>query len=237
MAGWIKFEADTPEKPEVLAMTVSLGWDDPDLTVGKLLRVWRWFDQQTLEGNAQGVTAALLDRIVGVTGFASAMAKVGWLIVTDDGISLPNFERHNGETAKSRALTAKRVSKHKGNAKGNASSVSGSLESELPRKEKNREDKKQNTARVTALSSADLVADGVEENVAQEFIAMRAKKRAPLTPIAWTGIKAEAKKAGWELQDAVAKCLARGWQGLEAEWLRTADQGRTAQTEKPKLVL
>ncbi|MFX8008235.1 hypothetical protein ABTK85_19545, partial [Acinetobacter baumannii] len=60
MAGnWIKFEVDTPEKPEVLALTVAMGWDDPDLTVGKLLRVWRWFDQHTLEGNAPGVSAAL----------------------------------------------------------------------------------------------------------------------------------------------------------------------------------
>lgn len=121
MAGdWIKFEVSTPEKQEVLAITVAMGWDDPDLTVGKLLRVWRWFDQHTVDGNGHGVSAALLDRIAGVTGFASAMEKVGWLSVTDDGIELSNFGRHNGETAKSRALTAKRVAKHKANAEANA---------------------------------------------------------------------------------------------------------------------
>jgi hypothetical protein len=145
MAGeWLKFEASTPEKREVFSMTSALGWSDPDLTVGKLLKVWRWFDQHTVCGNADGVTLALLDHIIGVTGFAQAMCDVGWLVVTDAGISLPNFDRHNGKTAKERALTAKRVAKHKtnaganagGNGKANATTVSGAL----PREEKNREE-------------------------------------------------------------------------------------------------
>ncbi|CAJ0719425.1 hypothetical protein LMG6871_02855 [Ralstonia edaphis] len=141
MAGnWIKFEVDTPEKPEVLALTVAMGWDDPDLTVGKLLRVWRWFDQHTLEGNAPGVSAALLDRIAGVTGFSTEMAKVGWLLISADGISLPNFDRHNGETAKSRALTAKRVAKHKANSKGNGEVTLAALPESLPKEEKNKEE-------------------------------------------------------------------------------------------------
>lgn len=121
MAGpWLKMECATPDKPEVLAITAALGWDDPDTTVGKLFRMWRWFDQHTLDGNAAGVTSALLDRIVGVTGFAQAVANVKWLTITEDGITLTNFDKHNGETAKQRALTAKRVAEHKANAKGNA---------------------------------------------------------------------------------------------------------------------
>lgn len=141
MAGdWLKFEVNTPEKPEVLAITIEMGWDDPDLTVGKLLRVWRWFDQHTQEGNAASVTPALLDRIVGVTGFCQAMANVGWLTINEDGIGLPNFDRHNGTTAKRRVLTAKRVAKHKGNAKANDEGNADSVTEALPREEKNRED-------------------------------------------------------------------------------------------------
>lgn len=75
----------------------------------KLLRVWGWFDQQTQNGNAGSVTGNALkrfiDRLVGVTGFAESMSKVGWL--NDSGI--PNFDRHNGESSKKRALTNKRV--------------------------------------------------------------------------------------------------------------------------------
>lgn len=178
MAGnWIKFEVDTPEKPEVLALTVAMGWDDPDLTVGKLLRVWRWFDQQTLEGNALGVSAALLDRIAGVTGFANAMAKVGWLIVSDDGVSLPNFDRHNGETAKSRALTAKRVAKHKANANGNDDGNAESVTSPLPREEKNREEK--NKTNVGGSSKAEARASRLPNDwnpTAQQIVFCRTQR-------------------------------------------------------------
>lgn len=119
MAGdWLKVEVATPDKPETLAITAAMGWDDPDLTVGKLFRVWRWFDQQTVDGNAPGVTPALLDRIAGVTGFAEAMHSVGWLEVGECGLTLPNFDRHNGKTAKNRALTARRVAKTRSGSTG-----------------------------------------------------------------------------------------------------------------------
>lgn len=146
MAGdWIKMEAATPDKPEVLAITAKMGWDDPDLAVGKLFRVWRWFDQHTTDGNAVGVTKTLLDRIAGVTGFAEAMESVGWLAEHDDGITLPNFEKHCGKTAKKRAQTANRVAGHRANASdtgGNANSNAGSVTPALAREEKRREEKK-----------------------------------------------------------------------------------------------
>jgi hypothetical protein len=144
MAGdWLKFEANTPEKREVFGIAVAMGWPDPDLAVGKLLKIWRWFDQQTVDGNAPSVTLALLDNVCGVSGFAKAMCDVGWLVQTDDGVSLPNFGWHNGKTAKARCQTAKRVSSHKTNAKGNAKTNAGSVTKALPREEKRREDIKQ----------------------------------------------------------------------------------------------
>jgi hypothetical protein len=148
MAGeWLKFEANTPEKPEVFAITLAMGWDDPDLTVGKLLKVWRWFDQQTIDGNAPSVSFSLLDRISGVSGFAQAMANVGWLCVEGGGVCLPNFDRHNGKTAKDRAQTAKRVAKHKTNGEGNAKGNAPSVSSALPREEKRREEKEKRESR------------------------------------------------------------------------------------------
>lgn len=143
MAGeWLKFEANTPEKQEVFEITVAMGWSDPDLTVGKLLKIWRWFDQQTIDGNAPRVTFALLDHVSGVSGFAQAMCNVGWLMQKEGGICLPNFERHNGKTAKDRCLTAKRVAKHKSNDKTNAEGNGASVTNALPREEKRREEKK-----------------------------------------------------------------------------------------------
>lgn len=147
MAGeWLKFECATPDKPEVFAITSKLGWDDPDLTVGKLFRVWRWFDQQTIDGNAAGVTPALLDRVVGVSGFANAMASVGWLMISEFGLALPNFERHTGVSAKARALTAKRVANHRTNNRNTESGNADNVTEALAREEKRREEEKEESA-------------------------------------------------------------------------------------------
>lgn len=226
MAGeWLKFDASTPDKPEVLAITVAMGWDDPDLTVGKLLRMWRWFDQQTIDGNAAGVTTALLDRLLGVSGLCAAMESVGWLEVYEGGIILPNFERHNGKTAKNRALTAKRVANHKTNADGNAKGNAPIVSDALPREEKRREEKKEEKTskkpapRSAPLSVSDLTALQVDEQVAKEFLAIRKTKRAPLTEIALAGIRREAEGVGWTLDQTLRKCVERGWQGFEAGWV------------------
>lgn len=161
MAGdWLKMEVSTPEKPEVLAITVAMGWDDPDLTVGKLFKVWRWFDQHTESGNACSVSPALLDRIIGVSGLSQAMADVGWLEFDGTGITLPNFDRHNGKTAKRRAMTARRVAKHAANAKANAPSVSESVSPALPREEKRREEVKAKATVQPAAAQGD--ADGAK---------------------------------------------------------------------------
>jgi len=137
MAGdWIKFELTTLDKPEVCQIA-DLADIDPDAVVGKLMRVWGWFDQQTEKGNAPSVSKKLLDRLVGVIGFCEHMKSVAWMIEIDGVISLPHFDRHNGKTAKNRLLTAKRVANHKAsNGKGNDPSVSGALPKEDVEKNK-----------------------------------------------------------------------------------------------------
>ena len=113
MAGdWVKFEHTTPDKPEVWQIAELLGIDG-DAVVGKLLRIWVWADQQTTDGNARSVTFALLNRISGVTGFAEAMTAVGWLVKDGAEVRFVNFDRHNGKTAKTRALGAKRAEAHR----------------------------------------------------------------------------------------------------------------------------
>lgn len=150
MAGdWLKMEICLPHKPEILAMSAKTGME-PDLIVGKCFRLWAWFDQHTENGNAAGVTLVTLSYAIGNgeanVMFLDALKSVGWVIEDESGVSLPNFDRHNGETAKARALTAKRVAKHKaksnvdGNATGNAKGNASSVNSPLPREEKRREE-------------------------------------------------------------------------------------------------
>lgn len=148
---WIKFEVTTSDKMEV-GLIADILKIDPDAVVGKLLRVWAWFDENTIDGNASvtqnalqeryrcnasSVAKALLDRRVGVPGFCDAMIQVGWMVELDGTIALPNFERHNGESAKKRAEGGKRVEKHRNGR--NAKSVAGVTQNALP--DKIREDK------------------------------------------------------------------------------------------------
>lgn len=141
MAGaWLKVEHETPDKPEVMQIAAKLNIT-ADEAFGICFRMWRWFDQHTQDGNARGVTFALLDRYLGVTGFAQVALQVGWLQHFQDGeisgLRQPNFDYHNGESAKKRGLTAKRArdyrTKHgakkpsrKRNAKSNATDVTRS---------------------------------------------------------------------------------------------------------------
>jgi hypothetical protein len=88
---------------------------DQDAVVGKLVRIWIWADQQSLasDGNCYtlSVTPAFLDRVTNCTHFADALRKVGWLAGDDESVTLPNFDRHNGQTAKARAFSARRMVK------------------------------------------------------------------------------------------------------------------------------
>jgi hypothetical protein len=79
--------------------------------VGRLWKVWAWADQHCADCNAVSVTRNVLDRITSTPGFADAMQKVGWLEGLDGALSFPHFDRHNGQTAKKRALTKNRVEK------------------------------------------------------------------------------------------------------------------------------
>ena len=123
MAGdWIKIELTTPDKPEVIRMATALRLDQ-DTVVGKLIRVWAWADQNSVNGNDVRVTGAFLDRLTTKRGFAAAMRAVGWLSGDDGRLSLPNFDLHNGETAKERAQTNRRVAQHRKRRLCNAASV------------------------------------------------------------------------------------------------------------------
>ncbi|HGW3643947.1 TPA: DNA replication domain protein [Klebsiella variicola] len=113
-SSWIKVEVITPDKPEIFQIAEILNID-PDAVLGKLVRIWAWADQQTIDGNAGSVTKGVLDRIAFITGFADALIAVGWLAYDGNKLILPNFERHNGESSKKRALTNRRVAAHRKN--------------------------------------------------------------------------------------------------------------------------
>jgi hypothetical protein len=238
MAGdWIKFELSTLDKPEVCQIA-DLANIDMDAVVGKLLRVWGWFDQHTESGNAPSVSKRLLDRAVGVSGFCDFMIQVGWMdeIETPDGkfLQLPNFERHNGKTAKNRLLTAKRVanckaSKRQGNDKGNGGSVSDALPREDVDVDKDQKQKPPVSpggeglppaappaAKPTKFDPLSACPPNVSPEVWAEWVQCRKEQGKPLKE---TTCAAQAKQlANHPNADAVVeKSIAAGWTGLFPE--------------------
>lgn len=195
MAGdWLKFEKSTPDKPEVFAIAADLDID-PDAVVGKLMRIWSWFDSHTENGNAPSVTSALLDRIAGVSGFVQSMQKCGWIVVESDGISLPNFDRHCGITAKQRAQNNKRVSKLRAR---NADSVTEPLQKHVP--EKRREEK---IKEEKLLSTA----DAVDPCPHEEIIALYHQHLPMLTQVrVWNDRRKALLRARWR-EDAERQSL------------------------------
>lgn len=73
-----------------------------------------------------------------------------------------------------------------------------------------------------------ITADGVSEEVAKAWLAHRRAKKAKLTALAWAGFKAEAVKAGWELEAAVRKAIARNWVAFESAWVDAKPGGQGA---------
>lgn len=112
MAGdWIKIEENMPDKPEVwqIAQVLQI---DPDAVAGKLIRVWSWASRNCHASGVTTITAmSLIDRHAGAPGFAEAMEKAGWLIVENETLCFPNFDRHISKSAKDRALGNERQKK------------------------------------------------------------------------------------------------------------------------------
>ena len=122
---------------------------ESDSVVGKLLRVWIWADQNSVDGNGVTVSDAFIDRLTGRKGFARAMRVCGWLEGENGCLSFPGFHRHNGSTAKERASTNRRVAKHR---KCNGASVTKTV----TREEKRREEVKDADASSAAADNYDL---------------------------------------------------------------------------------
>lgn len=121
-SNWIKVCHDTPRKPEILRVA-RLAGIHPDEAFGVTMRFWLWVDQVSHDGELTGLT--LDDCHAAVTPearherYINAIISVGWLAQREDGsIYVPNFERHNGMTAKARAQSVDRQRKKRHSTRG-----------------------------------------------------------------------------------------------------------------------
>ena len=146
MAGdWIKMRIDLASDPSVIRMADTLDTTEYEI-VGLLHAIWSWADAHTEDGTVPGVSARWLDRHFGKPGLAECMQASGWLDVTDDAMIFPNFQRHNGKSAKTRAQTKNRQQTYR-----NAQSVTDASP------EKKREEKSSKTITERLGKTAPLV--------------------------------------------------------------------------------
>jgi hypothetical protein len=105
---WIKMRLDLASDPAVIRIRRALGLD-VDAVVGKLHRLWSWADAHTVDGTAEGLDLEWVDETAGAPGFGACMLASGWLEETPNGVRFANFDRHNGQSAKVRALAKTRM--------------------------------------------------------------------------------------------------------------------------------
>ena len=124
MAGdWIKWVKGLPDKRETIAIAGRLKRSRFEVAC-KLMRLWEWCDDEIPSEHIQdegqtfialspddGDNKAFIDALVGIPKFSEAVEAVGWIQFRDGGAGLPNFGRHNGQTAKDRARNSKNQAK------------------------------------------------------------------------------------------------------------------------------
>ena len=223
-------EKSTPDKPELLEMSSILGIEDPDTVLGKLVRVWSWFDSNSENGHAPSVTNVLIDRVTGVRGFCDAMFSVGWLDKTEDGVIVPNYDRHLGKSAKKRALDAER--KRRSRESHAPSVTNGVTEIGL---DKIRVDKDNNVNKTKEKKSPSVALDysplGMTDEQISIIKAIKKRKRAVITQRVINSLAKEMHLAvsyGYTFDELLTEWESRGWTGFKAEWVKPSSDTKSA---------
>ena len=73
---------------------------------------------------------------------------------------------------------------------------------------------------------------GVSQSVWKDFVSHRKANKASITQTAINRITSEAQKAGWTLEQALIECVARGWRGFKADWVKDNQLSKTGQTNQ-----
>jgi hypothetical protein len=217
---------DLASDPAVIRIRRATGLD-ADAVVGKLHRLWSWADTHTADGFAAGLDAEWVDEFASVAGFAAAMQDAGWLEASESGVRFANFDRHNGQPAKTRALKKNRMMRSRGAARATEAP---------PEEEKRREEYIQPAAPVAtsepqaARSTAPKIAwtpsagwEGITDEDRQEWA----------TAYPGAVIDQELAKATAWLKAHPTKAGKRNWRAFVVRWLgKCQDSGGTNRTPR-----
>ena len=116
MAGdWLKVEKATPDKPEIGHIARSCGIS-VELAFTAWFRLWCYLDTVTADGQVRFLTPDDVDRVTRQPGLGNALSSdqgCGWITFHAGGATITNWDRHNGESAKQRAMATDRKRKQR----------------------------------------------------------------------------------------------------------------------------
>lgn len=125
---WIRIENSLPRNRKMVQLARELHCNR--MTALGIAVTWlSWLDEQTVDGRT-GMCCEEADDILGFKGAGSALVSIGWAELDEHGALVAvDWEQYNGESAKKRALSARRVAR-KRSSESNASSVTSALPTE-----------------------------------------------------------------------------------------------------------
>jgi hypothetical protein len=135
---WIKLRTDLHSDPAVLALATRMGCSRHQI-VGQLSDIWGWIGGHTADGSCPNVSPEMIDAYIQVPGYASHLTEIGWLEVSERGVTFPKWDRHNSSSAKARALESE--------AKAIRRACVGQVSDKSPSKCRTREEKRRDIER------------------------------------------------------------------------------------------
>ena len=237
MAGdWIKMRTDLFTHPKIVRMSSALKADgrpalkaDRLRTVGGLLSVWCLFNAHSADGTLAGYSFEAVDEHVGIAGFAQAMADVEWLSGDAAGLVLPDFDKHNGQSAKRRAQDADRKREVR---KESANEADG----KRTREEKRREEKDKSAPTASAPAHAPENASSEKPSPQRRGTRLPADWQPTADDVQW----AKAEHPGVDLRSEIPKfrdfwhakagadAAKLDWSATLRNWVRRAGEQRAS---------
>jgi hypothetical protein len=163
-------------------------------------------------GRKDGAPVVLIDAQPGPIWYSSRMVRDEYVRTVRGGDT--RFGGDEGDAPMVLKKTAPKPPLGDGSSSSSSSSSSASTSiPPIPQRGK---------SSIETVPVAELVQSGISPAVAEEFIAHKARVRAPLTPRAWQAHLREAERAGWTAQQAAERVLEKGWKGFEAAYVAPA---------------
>lgn len=229
---WLKVQKSTPDKPEIAILARKLG-----VSIGEAFlswfRVYCWADGISHDGCVPFLSLCdgdTLSHAIPGTCDALASEEIGWLEdMAEGGIRFVHWDRHNGKSAKQRALDAEKKRQQRSLSRkcpddnGTKAEHGGGQKRDQRREEKNKNP--------LPPLPADLQTPEFEA-AWQDWLTFRAEKKVPLTPT--TAKMQFAKFATWGIArsiEVIQHTIAMGWQGLR----EPEASGRPAQLPLPTI--